>query len=219
VCCSVKEGHRQPQPWGSGGAMPPTISWGKAGEGKWQKVGDPCSVCGPEGCDHTHPPTGLEQSLEEMEFTRSACQAAQIGDLEKLRRMIERNPGAVYHDGAEGRSGYTPLHYAARSGHEECVTLLLQSGASVHARTSAGGATPLMRAAFAGHAQICQMLLRAGAAVNAQDADGDTALHKAAQQQHKELFRLLQQHSGHSGEQLTNRRGQRAYDLFQASAG
>ena len=41
----------------------PQITWGKAGEGTWQKVGDACNVCGPDGCDHTHMPTGLEQSL------------------------------------------------------------------------------------------------------------------------------------------------------------
>ena len=94
----------------------PQIAWGKAGEGTWQKVGDACNVCGPDGCDHTHMPTGLEQSLEEMEFARSACSAAQAGDLEKLRRCLERNPAAVYHDGGSGRTGYTPLHYAARCG-------------------------------------------------------------------------------------------------------
>ena len=66
------------------------ISWGKAGEGAWQKVGGACDVCGPDGCDHTHPPTGLEQSLDELEFARSACAAAGAGEVEKLRRCLER---------------------------------------------------------------------------------------------------------------------------------
>ena len=116
-----------------------------------------------------------------MEFTRSACNHALNGEADKLRNCIERNAGCVYHDGAGGSSGYTPLHYAARGGHAACVTLLLQARASVLARTQ-GGATPLMRAAFAGHADVCTLLLRAGSAAEAQDADGETAAHKAAAQ-------------------------------------
>ena len=77
-------------------ALQPTKrgAWGRAGEGVWQKVGGPCTVCGPDGCDHTHPPTGLEQSLDEMEFARSACSAATSGDITKLRRCIERKESA-----------------------------------------------------------------------------------------------------------------------------
>ena len=179
--------------------------------GKWLALGK-CDVCGPDGCDHTHPPTGLEQSLDEMEFTRSACSAAQNGDLDKLQRMIDRNPGAVHHDGAEGRSGYTPLHYAARAGHAECVALLLRRSAPVHARTS-GGATPLMRAAFGGHVSICAMLLDARAAADAQDSDGDTALHKAASQRHTAVAALLQK-ACPAASDLVNRRGQRPADLL-----
>lgn len=189
-----------------------TISWGNAGEGKWQKVGGPCGVCGPDGCDHTHPPTGLEQSLAEMEFARSACQAATCGDIDKLRLCIERNPGCVYHDGAGGGSGYTPLHYAARGGHSECVSLLLQNGASVLARTT-GGATPLMRGAFAGHLRVCRLLLRAGSAVDAQDSDGDTAAHKAAAQSHADVLALLLGECPSAGS-LRNRRGQSAEDCM-----
>ena len=32
-------------------------------------------------------------------------------------------------DGVTGNSGYTPLHYACREGHLECVRLLLDKGA------------------------------------------------------------------------------------------
>jgi hypothetical protein len=188
------------------------IQWGKAGDNKWQKLGDACDQCGPDGCLHTHPPTGLEQSLDEMEFTRSACSAALNGDADKLRRCLDRNPSCIYHDGAEGNSGYTPLHYAARGGHAECVSLLLQAGASVLARTQ-GGATPLMRAAFAGHTSVCAQLLRAKSAADAQDSDGETPLHKAAQQQHAAtLAALLKAHPA-AGD-LWNRHGKLPSDLL-----
>ena len=49
----------------------------------------------------------------------SACVSSATG------RVLFRE--THYHDGvADGRSGYTPLHYAARSGHADCVALLLR---------------------------------------------------------------------------------------------
>jgi hypothetical protein len=39
--------------------------------------------------------TPYDQTLEEVEFVRSACAAAQQGDLDKLRRMLERKPFLV----------------------------------------------------------------------------------------------------------------------------
>mgnify|MGYP002413607140 CR=1 FL=1 len=63
--------------------------------------------------------------MQEMEFTRSACAAAQAGDVARLATLIERNPGCVHHDGTGERTGYTPLHYAAHNGRLEVARLLL----------------------------------------------------------------------------------------------
>lgn len=92
--------------------------------------------------------TPYDQPLEEMEFLRSACSAAQRGELDKLTRMLQRKPHLVDGDGVGGNSGYTPLHYASREGQVECAALLLRSGADVNRATAAGGATPLHRAAY-----------------------------------------------------------------------
>jgi hypothetical protein len=173
----------------------------------------PCKGCGATG-ECAHEPTGLEQSLDEMEFARSACSAAQAGDVERLRRCIERNAACVHHDGVGGGSGYTPLHYAARGGHGECVSLLLNAKASVLARTS-GGATPLMRAAFTGHAAVVSQLLRAGAAADVQDADGDTALHKAGSQQHADAVGVLQRAMSPEAMELHNRKGVAAREVLE----
>ena len=53
--------------------------------------------------------TPYDQRLEEVEFMRSACAAAQRGDLDKLRATLLRRPGAALEDGAGGASGYTPF--------------------------------------------------------------------------------------------------------------
>jgi len=122
-------------------------------------------------------PSGAAQQLEEVEWARGACGAAQRGDLPRLTHLLERRRGAAL----AGAGGYTPLHHAAREGHTACCALLLDAGALVDART-AGGATSLHRAAFTGQAGVVQLLLARGADAAAVDSDGETAAHKAASQ-------------------------------------
>ena len=132
------------------------------------------------GCvgECSHPATGLEQNLGELEFARSACSAAQAGDEAQLAKLLERSAGAALRgDGAGGASGFTPLHYAARNGHAGCVALLLRHRAAVDAATS-GGATALHRAAFCGHEAIVRALLAARAS---RDAAGRRRRGAAAQ--------------------------------------
>jgi len=44
----------------------------------------------------------VSQSLDELEFVRSACHAAQIGNSEKLERILRSKPEAVNWDGGTG---------------------------------------------------------------------------------------------------------------------
>jgi ankyrin repeat protein len=51
--------------------------------------------------------------------------AASAGDVETLRRLLERNPRLV-----DAEYWYTPaVHFAVRDGHAEAVQLLLDAGA------------------------------------------------------------------------------------------
>ena len=61
---------------------------------------------------------------------------------------------------------WTPLHIAVRQGHDELVTLLLKSGASVNA-LSQRGLTPLHHAVRCGQQEIAAILLQGGADVHA----------------------------------------------------
>ncbi len=45
------------------------------------------------------------QSLDEVAFARSACQAAAAGAAERLARILERAPDAVHSDGGNGAGG------------------------------------------------------------------------------------------------------------------
>ncbi|CAG9464988.1 unnamed protein product [Pedinophyceae sp. YPF-701] len=149
-----------------------------------------------------------------MDFLKGACSAAQCGDVEKLRRLIERDPAVATGAGdGSGGSGYTPLHYAARGGHDACVQVLLSAGADVNARTGAGQATPLHRAAYMGHAGTLDILLAAGADPAAQDADGATPGHKAAAQGHSAVAVRLLEH-GRSVRSLRDKHGKTVDDVL-----
>ena len=124
--------------------------------------------------------TPYDQSLEELEFMRGACAAAQRGDLRTLRDAVARRPHLLADDGVGGDSGYAPLHYAAREGHAACVSFLLEAGARVDRATKEGRATALHRAAYTGRRDVIDILLRAGADASIADADGETALGFAA---------------------------------------
>ena len=62
--------------------------------------------------EHAHPPTcqcalhkpPAVQSLDELDFLKSACSAAQTGNLARLERLITAHPEAVHADGAGGTS-------------------------------------------------------------------------------------------------------------------
>ncbi|GMH43433.1 hypothetical protein BSKO_11355 [Bryopsis sp. KO-2023] len=144
-----------------------------------------------EGCNCAKTWSSTQQSLDEVDFMRSACAAAKSGHIDRLRTILRKRPDAVDGDGVDGHSGYTPLHYASRSGHQDCVLLLLQSGADVDRRTTAGGATSLHRAAHMGHASIVNTLCAYKSDGSIQDFDGETPLHKALAQGHLDTARIL----------------------------
>ena len=72
----------------------------------------------------------------------------------------------------------TPLHMAARFGHGEMVTLLLNTGADPD-NESGRNQTPLLAAAEAGMTDASSRLIKWGAAINFEDNDGACPLHKA----------------------------------------
>ena len=82
----------------------------------------------PENCQCALHTPQAAQSLDELDFLKSACSAAQTGNLDRLEKLIKNDSLVVLADGSGGRGGYTPLHYAARAGQYQAARLLLQSG-------------------------------------------------------------------------------------------
>ena len=80
---------------------------------------------------------------------------------------------------AKDWKGYTALHNAAWACATDICELLLNHGADVNARSDRNRNTPLH---FAESAIVCELLLKHGAEVNAKNADGQTPLHRAAEE-------------------------------------
>jgi len=94
---------------------------------------------------------------------------------------------------ATDQDGNTPLHAAARNGHDEIVKLLIDAGAQIDA-PNRYRETPLHWASYSDHpgtSNIIKQLLAAGAPVGAFSKNGWTPLHKAAYWGHPRVARQL----------------------------
>ncbi|HEU0013879.1 MAG TPA: ankyrin repeat domain-containing protein, partial [Longimicrobium sp.] len=122
--------------------------------------------------------------------TLDAHEAAALGDTERLRALLDADPGAV---GRLTHDGWSMLHYAAFFGHVEAVRLLLARGADPNQlSTSAMRNTPL-HAGLSGPlpAEGVRLLLEAGADVSVRQHGGYAPMHSAAARGSVQLMEML----------------------------
>ncbi len=113
--------------------------------------------------------------------------AAQKGDLERVKALVEANPALV---SSKDSNGNTPLHLAALGGHKDVAEFLLANRAEVDARNYRD-ATPLHMAASSGHTDVAELLLAKQADVNAMTDSCHTPLYEAALTGQKDVAELL----------------------------
>jgi E3 ubiquitin-protein ligase XBAT32/33 len=82
--------------------------------------------------------------------------AARDGDLQEAKALLECNPRLAKYSTFGVRN--SPLHYSAAQGHNEIVSLLLESGVDVNIRNYCGQ-TALMQACRYGHWEVVQALV------------------------------------------------------------
>lgn len=115
--------------------------------------------------------------------------AAALGRIDRLRAWLLDVPDTAT---AVASDGFAALHLAAFFGKPEAARLLIDAGASVHARSSNDFANQPLHAAAAGrHVEVCRVLLAAGADPNAAQHGGYTPLHEVAASGNVELVELF----------------------------
>ncbi|HEY5538496.1 MAG TPA: ankyrin repeat domain-containing protein [Thermoplasmata archaeon] len=171
-----------------------------------------------------HP--NLAEHLASRELALDVHEAASLGKMDRLRKLVAADPQVV---NAVSEEGFPPLGLAAYLGQAEAVKFLLSKGSDVNfvapataftALTGAvagnhkivvelllahganvnhvyeDGLTPLSEAAANGNAEIVKLLLANGANVHAKTKDGKTALAFALERGHCEVADLLRQRGG-----------------------
>ncbi|KAG9306080.1 hypothetical protein G9A89_015984 [Geosiphon pyriformis] len=129
------------------------------------------------------------QTLEELDFTKSIHQACLQGDYDRVKSLIAKKGTRIVNE--SDKTGYKPLHYAARIGNEDICRLLLENRAEVNVVTPELFSTPLHRAAAENHSRVVKLLLKYGADPRVQDSDGQTPLHKACENVFQEVAIML----------------------------
>jgi ankyrin repeat protein len=95
-------------------------------------------------------------------------QAAENGQLEEVKSLIQTDPSLV---NVTDKEGYTPLHRACYGNHVEIVKYLLQNGANIAAKTELQW-EPLHSCCRWNHIECAQVLISEGADVNALSEGG-----------------------------------------------
>lgn len=131
-------------------------------------------------CGHVHASTGYEQTLDEIEFEKSAFYCAVNGDLDRLKQLVAKKGPRILNE--QDKNGFTCLHYAARNGRIDICQYLLGHNVDVNLKTNSCRSTALHRAAYMGNTDIVRLLLAKRARADEADCDGKTALHKCVEQ-------------------------------------
>lgn len=134
--------------------------------------------------------TGCERSITSIDH-QSYCDTFDNTNHAKyistVELLLSRGANMVSKD---NRSGRSPLSWAARSGQEAMVKLLLNRGVDIEC-TDNLGQTPIFFAAEKGHDAVIRLLVDSGAHVNAKDGNGCTPLLRAAKVGYLPVVKLL----------------------------
>ena len=144
----------------------------------------------------------VETNIERKPKETQLLFAAENGRLDKITTILSQKDVDV---DSPNSSALTALFLAAKEGHEDCLTLLLEAGARVNGIGVENTAlSPLWVATYAGHKNCVQRLVEAGANLNTKYPE--TPLYIAAREGRTDCLRLLIEAGGSVN--VRNGRGQ-----------
>ncbi|KAK9875574.1 hypothetical protein WA026_009377 [Henosepilachna vigintioctopunctata] len=128
--------------------------------------------------------SGWQDDLEDIDPTRnpeeknekSILQAAEQGQLEYIKTLLNKNPALIQ---AKDKDGYTPLHRACYGNHVNVVQYLLERGADINAKTDVHWG-PLHSCCHWNNKECGAVLIQWGADVNAESEGGDSKMYFVA---------------------------------------
>ncbi|MED6205170.1 Protein S-acyltransferase 24 [Stylosanthes scabra] len=130
-----------------------------------------------QSADRNQSQPSASSDVPEQNIPNDVYTAAGYGDLEKLRRLVEREGCTVTEpDG----SGYYALQWAALNNRTAAAQYIIEHGGDLNA-TDRTGQTALHWSAVHGAIQVAELLLQEGAHLNAADKYGYQTTHVAAQ--------------------------------------
>jgi palmitoyltransferase ZDHHC13/17 len=128
-------------------------------------------------------PLAVEPKVEEL------MESSRRGNVDAVRRLVERDGVAVNSTDAEGN---TALHWASYNDELDVARYLVdEAGADIDAVNRTESHTPLHHAVVGGSERVAVFLVNQGANVFASDRRGANALHYAAQNSQAVLSLLL----------------------------
>ncbi len=129
----------------------------------------------------------MVKQVQRAKKTKSLFEAVKKGDIEQVKKFIAAGADV----NARGNQSLTPLHFAAKGGHEEIARLLIAEGANVNVKMVDDSWTLLLTAAKNGHTKLVKLLLEKGAKVDVGDDYGYTPLYYSIWSEDEEAVRML----------------------------
>ncbi|XP_060080735.1 serine/threonine-protein kinase TNNI3K-like [Ylistrum balloti] len=133
----------------------------------------------------------LKKNVKSSDLSKNQFSALHLatykGDTECVQYLLDHDKVDV---NLAGNSGATPLHIAAKCGHAEITSALLESGAKVNVE-DAVKFSPLHVACNFGQERVVELLISHGADVNISGGVGDRPLHLACAKGHLHITKLL----------------------------
>jgi len=120
---------------------------------------------------------------DEHGWTPLQC-AAFNGTVDAIRALLARgaDPSLVT------KGGKYPIRFAASDGYVDGVTLFIDAGVGTDDELFELARTPMHIAALEGHAEVIRVLVEAGASLTVRDADGNTPLDLAEDEECRRLL-------------------------------